>query len=128
MLKFLLVLGLFSSIALPGAEPSPHQAPGTRKMAERLEKITSELDPRKNVFVNHARAAMLLAEIEPLLSLPRSSENSSKRFNLQYKYGNELRQAGELEKAIQVTKDLEQLLILTGDNEGKPRAMVLLLR
>src|SRR3954470_16626411 len=128
MLKFVLLSGLFSSIAVCAAEPPGNQAPSTRKMAERLENITRELDPRKNVFVNHARAAMLLAEIEPLLSLPRSSENSTKRFNLQFKYGNELLQGGEIEKAIQVTKDLEQLLVLTGDNEGKPKAMVLGLR
>jgi hypothetical protein len=67
-------------LALAEATNAPYQSPGTRKMAERLEKITRELDPMKNPFFNAARAEKLRAQLQPLLAAAPSSETVTMRF------------------------------------------------
>ena len=104
--------------------PAPYKSIGTNKMAERLQKITREMDPLKNIFLNHARAELLKKEIEPLTKAPLNTASATKLFSLDMKYATELLNGGETEKAIQNLKELEQLLVQTGDNSGKPRSMV----
>ncbi len=67
-----------SAAAAPAAKEG-----GTRRMAERLDEITRGLDPRQNIFVNAARAALLKATIEqkpaqsasaPILHMPAARE------------------------------------------------------
>jgi hypothetical protein len=116
---------LFTGISL-SAEPEPkaYQSAGTRKMAERLEKITRELDPMKNPFLNSARAERLQAQLQPLLASPPDGRTVSQRFNVQTKYATELLNSGEPEKAIQNLKDLEQLLIQGNAYDVKPRGVI----
>jgi hypothetical protein len=108
------------------AEPlaKVYQSSGTRKMAERLERITAGLDPLKSPFLNHARAEKLQAQLQPLLALPLNGETVSRRFNVQTKYASELLNSGEPEKAIQQLKDIEQILIQGGGYEGKAREVI----
>src|ERR1051325_9811930 len=112
------------SVAAADPEPRIHQSAGTRKMAERLERITAELDPMKNQFLNRARAAQLRAQLQPLLALPPTSESVTKRFNVQAKYATELLCAGEPESAIESLKELERLLIGGNAYAAEPRALI----
>src|SRR5262249_26518009 len=74
--------------AANAAEPPAkvYQSPGTRKMAERLEKITREIDPMNNPFLNQARAEKLIAQLRPLLSAPLTAQTVSQRYLLQVNY------------------------------------------
>ena len=51
-----------------------YQSVGARKLAGRVEKITSGLDALKNPFLNHARAETLRGQLQPLLALPLNSD------------------------------------------------------
>ncbi len=70
---------------------------GVRRMAARLEEITRGLDPKKNIFVNTERAALIKAGIE---------QNPSKRIELLPGLADELLKAGRSEEAIAVTESL----------------------
>src|SRR5437764_9525387 len=88
--------------AAADAAPKFYQSAGTQKTAERLEKITRELDPMVNPFVNRARAEKLHAQLDLLLAAPPAPDTMQHRFNLQADYSTELVRAGEPEKAIAV--------------------------
>jgi hypothetical protein len=127
--RFLLFVALGTALPATDAPAAPvYQSAGTRKMGERLERITRELDPMKNPFLNRARAEKLRAQLQPLLRVELNRETVSQRFSLQLQYATELLQSGEPEKAIQSLKELEHLLRLGDGYEGKPRALVLALR
>src|SRR5882724_4389423 len=95
MVAFLAWLALLAwPAAAADASPKSYQSAGTRKMAERLEKITRELDPMANPFVNRARAEKLHAQMELLLAAPPAPNMMERRFNLQADYSTELVRAG----------------------------------
>src|SRR6478736_2491946 len=131
-LRTVALLAWLALAAWPGAAadvaPKFYQSAGTRKMAERLEKITRELDPMVNPFVNRARAEELHEQLDLLLAAPPSPDTMQHRFNLQADYSSELVRAGEPEKAIAVLKDLEAYLVSLNAYNGPPRAEILRLR
>src|SRR6267378_540843 len=70
---------------------------GVRRMAERLEAITRGLDPKKNIFVNAARAAYLKAGVE---------QNPSQKMDFLPTLADELLKAGRTEEAIATAESL----------------------
>ncbi|HEU4403072.1 MAG TPA: VCBS repeat-containing protein, partial [Candidatus Polarisedimenticolia bacterium] len=72
---------------------------GTRRMAERLESLTRDLDPTQNRFVNGARAALLRRGID-------RSTQPSQRMSLLPLYADELLRAGKIEEAIAIAESL----------------------
>ena len=69
-----------------------YQAPGTRRMAERLEEIARNLDPAKNTYINAERAEYLRQ-----LDLP---PDPTGRLRLQVHLARELLRAGKSQEAI----------------------------
>jgi len=129
MIAFVAWLALLAwPAAAADASPKFYQSAGTRKMAERLEKITRELDPMVNPFVNRARAEKLHEQLDLLLAAPPAPDTMQHRFNLQADYSSELVRAGEPEKAIAVLKDLEAYLVSLNAYNGRVRAEILRLR
>ncbi len=49
--------------AAAGVAEPPHQAPGTRRMAELLDRIVQESDPSLNVTLSDQRAALIRREL-----------------------------------------------------------------
>jgi hypothetical protein len=102
----LALAGCLAALGCKG-EPRPPAAPagmraiakgdGTRRMAERLEGITRALDPKKNIFTNSDRVAMLKTGIE---------ENPKSRIEILPLLADELLKAGRTEEAIAVAEPL----------------------
>src|SRR5262249_29658798 len=124
----LVVVPLFVLVApqatFPAAGAEASAPPGVRKMSNLLEKITRELDPAKNQFLNTARVAQLEAQLRPLLAVLPSGATINQRFNVQVKYATELLNAGEPEKALASLRDLERVLMSGGAYDAKPRALI----
>src|SRR5262249_10938413 len=78
-----------------------YQAPGTKKMAERLQKITEASDPTKNLYMNEKRAELFGEELNHLLALPDTSDKGAKVLDVASKYATELLLAGKSWEAIQ---------------------------
>ena len=70
---------------------------GTRRMAARLEQITRDLDPARNIFLNTQRAAALRAGIE---------RTPSQKMVLEPLLADELLKAGRTEEAIAIGQSL----------------------
>src|SRR5438093_969110 len=70
---------------------------GTRRMAARLEQITRDLDPARNIFLNTQRAAALRAGIE---------KTPSQKMVLEPLLADELLKAGRTEEAIAIGQSL----------------------
>src|SRR5689334_9929 len=100
-----LFAGLATSLAAEPA-PVPYQAPGTRRMAERLEQITASLDPLQNQFLNRARAQLLERQLADLIKAPLEERTARERVNIQLKYAAELLNAGKSEAALRSFNDL----------------------
>ncbi|PYK97288.1 MAG: hypothetical protein DME19_16840, partial [Verrucomicrobia bacterium] len=83
------------------AVAAPYQAPGTKRMAERLEKITAQSNPRNNLYMNRERADLFGKELKQLLATPDSPDKGAKVLDLDSKYATELLLAGKSWEAIQ---------------------------
>src|SRR5881398_1625503 len=83
------------------AVAAPYQAPGTKRMAERLEKITAQSNPRNNLYMNRERADLFGKELKQLLATPDSPDKGAKVLDLDSKYATELLLAGKSCEAIQ---------------------------
>src|SRR6266850_4502504 len=106
---FLAVVGCLTAVGCsreagpPAARsglPAAGKGEGVRRMAERLEGITRGLDPKKNIFLNTERVAMLKAGIE---------ENPGSRAEILPKLAEELLKAGRTEEAIAASESLLKL-------------------
>ena len=105
----LAVVGCLAALGCAG-EPGPPAAPsgrqaagkgaGARRMAERLEAITRGLDPKKNIFINTERVAMLQAGVV---------EKPKYRIEILPQLADELLKAGKTEEAIAVADSLLHL-------------------
>src|SRR5438045_505728 len=80
---------------------SPYQAPGTKRMAERLQKITAQSNPRNNLYMNRERADLFGQELKQLLATPDSPDKGAKVLDLDSKYATELLLSGKSREAIQ---------------------------
>lgn len=91
-----------SSITLhPESSTASFQAPGTRRMAKRLERIAATSDTRYNVYLNDRRARLIRQDLG----------NGAGRadFRVLYPLAHELVLSGQTEEAIKVLKRLEKL-------------------
>jgi hypothetical protein len=73
--------------------PAGRADSGTRRMAERLEKIARESDPVENLFLNHQRAELFRSRLATNLA-PRAKVDARIQMSLEYLF------AGETETAI----------------------------
>ena len=103
------ILGLFARVASLSvlctlafeAVAAPYQAPGTRRMAERLQKITEQSNPRENLYLNRERADLFGKELKQVLAAPDSPDKGAKVLELDSKYATELLLSGKSWEAIQ---------------------------
>src|SRR5438093_281436 len=80
---------------------TPYQAAGTKRMAERLKKITAQSEPRNNLYMNDARTELFGKELKEALEMPDTPEKGAKVLDLDSKYATELLLAGRSWEAIQ---------------------------
>ncbi|PYK97258.1 MAG: hypothetical protein DME19_16920 [Verrucomicrobia bacterium] len=103
------ILGLFGRVASLlvlcnlafEAIAAPYQAPGTKRMAERLQKITEQSNPRNNLYMNRERADLFGQELKQLLATPDSPDKGAKVLDLDSRYATELLLCGKSWEAIQ---------------------------
>lgn len=93
-------------------------------MAERLQQIVLTSNPMSNSFLNNCRVEILEKQLQPVLALPPTSENLTRRFQAQSKYGLELLNAGKTEKAVEQFRQLEKLLADYDVAEAEPKNRV----
>lgn len=92
-------------------------------MAERLEKITRELDPMQNPFLNQARVQILRAKFETLSRAAPTRRTVTDRLNVQRQYAIELLHAGKSEEALRNFLEIEAFLIKMDSYQGRQRTM-----
>src|SRR2546429_6438987 len=80
---------------------APYQAPGTKQMAERLQKISAQSNPRNNLYLNRERADLFGKELNQLLATPDSPDKGAKVLELDSKYATELLLTGKSWEAIE---------------------------
>src|SRR5947207_8439366 len=82
-------------------QAAPYQAAGTKRMAERLEKLTAQSDPRNNLYMNGARAEFFGEELKEALGTPDGPDKGAKVLDLASKHATELLLAGRSWEAIE---------------------------
>src|SRR5213079_932608 len=80
---------------------APYQAPGTRRMAERLQTITEQSNPLNNLYMNRERAELFGKQLNEALAMPDSPDKGAKVLDLASKRATELLLAGQSWEAIQ---------------------------
>src|SRR5438094_4447630 len=90
-------------LALPThpAISGPYQGAGTKRMAERLEKIARESNPLNNLYLNRERAELFGRQLEQTLALPDSPDKGARVLELASKHATELLLAGSSWDAIE---------------------------
>src|SRR6185503_7262776 len=83
------------------AGAAPYQAPGTKRMAERLQSITEQSNPLNNLYMNRERAELFGRELNEALAMPDSPDKGAKVLDLASKRATELLLAGQSWEAIQ---------------------------
>src|SRR5262249_39346442 len=76
------------------SSPATYRAPGTERMANRLQKIAAESDPIKNIYLNADRAVLFGKQLNQLLAQPDTPDKGAKVLDLDSKYATELLLAG----------------------------------
>jgi len=118
---FVWLLGFCAAVSLaPAQTSSPFQYPGTRRMAERLQKIIREADPEKDQFLNTARAGRLAGELE-------KAREPQAILKLQGLLAGELLKAGNSADALKAYEKLEERIDeFNGGMNAKNRALLLI--
>jgi hypothetical protein len=80
---------------------APYQAPSTKRMAERLEKIAAEADPLQNPFLNRRAAAIFERQLQDAMAKSDPSVTPSQLVGMRYKIALELLNGGESAKAVE---------------------------
>jgi hypothetical protein len=93
-----LVLLLLTVLSVGAA---PYQAPSTRRMAERLEKIASDADPMQNPFLNRGAAELFRVQFEKALTNRVQPLPPARLVGLHYKYALELLNSGKSARAVE---------------------------
>src|SRR2546428_10347241 len=97
----LLFLALSAFLTILQPHSAPYQSTGTKRMAERLQKITEHSNPRNNLFMNQERAELFGKELTLAVATPDSPEKGAQVLDLVSKYAAELLLAGKSWEAIQ---------------------------
>jgi hypothetical protein len=100
------VWGVVLVLILPGrvlsdSTNSFYQSAGTKRMAERLTRISRESDPLTQPFLNRQRAKIFYSLLEQERRAPSAGHDVRKLFDLQAQYGLELLNSGQTEQAIE---------------------------
>src|SRR5262249_13215774 len=98
----LLILPLTLCLATEAAtnSPPPFQGPGTRRMAERLQKIARDADPAKDMFLSRQRTERLRAQIAAV-------DDPGQFLRLQQDLAAELLKAGQPAEALAAWQTVE---------------------
>src|SRR5438093_1457809 len=106
--------------AFPETSAAPYQYAGTRRMAERLEKIAREGDPGKDMFLTRERAGSLAAQLAEV-------RDPQTIFKLQPLLAAELLKSGDSAEAIAAYQKLEeQMKQFGGSMDSRNRATFLM--
>ncbi|PYJ57074.1 MAG: hypothetical protein DME24_20245 [Verrucomicrobia bacterium] len=97
---------------------APYQAPGTKQMAERLQKISAQSNLRNNLYLNRERADLFGKELNQLLTTPDSPDKGTKVLDLDSRYATELLLAGKSWEAIEEFTRLDAFTRTSGVNFG----------
>src|SRR5438445_8648405 len=95
-----------------------YQAPGTKRMAGRLQKISAQSNPRNNLYLNRERADLFGKELNQLLATPDSLDKGTKVLDLDSRYATELLLAGKSWEAIEEFTRLDAFTRTSGVNFG----------
>ena len=71
-----------------------YQGAGTKRMAERLEKIDRESNPLNNLYMNRDRAELFGKRLKDALAMPETPDKGAKVLELDSRYATELLLAG----------------------------------
>src|SRR5262245_63575902 len=74
--------------------------PGTKRMAERLQKVAADCDPLLTPFMNREAAEIFGRQLQDAIAHPGTNSTAPRLVGLRFKYGLELLNSGESEKAI----------------------------
>src|SRR5713101_2422192 len=102
--SFGLAAALFAAAiepALAQTSAPPYQYIGTRRMAERLQKIAREADPKKDMFLTRERVRLLAAQVAEAKDPPTI-------FKLQPLLAAELLKSGDSAEALAAYQKLEE--------------------
>lgn len=86
-------------LVAPCAFPAAYQGAGTRRMAERLDRIAREADPLRNPFLNRRAAEIFEAQLAELVRGPGAA-NPTAVVSARFKHGYELLNSGNTEQAL----------------------------
>lgn len=94
---------------LPFFSPSAGTpGPGTRRMAALLQKLAGEHDPLAVQFLNREAAGIYRLQLQEAIDHPAPDDKPSKVVGLRFKYGLELLNSGESEKAAEQFRILQE--------------------
>src|SRR5881394_3235438 len=92
-----IVVVLSTHAALSGS----YQGEGTKRMAERLEKIDRDSNPLNNLYMNRDRAELFGKQLKDALAMPDTPDKGTKVLELDSKYATELLLAGRSWESIE---------------------------
>src|SRR5438132_10743454 len=100
--KLSLVVGVSLPLLASAAEAEFFQAPGTRRMAERLEKIAQAIHPEKSYFFAAERVEKYRPYVEAI-------QDAQTLFRVLPSYGLDLLNAGRTEEALRAFDQVEHV-------------------
>ena len=92
------------------AQPDQPDLTGTQRMAERLEAIAANVDPRANHYANSVRGEYFRDQLEQLRQASPDSPHSKRILMTQFDYANELLLNGQAEAALQELQQLQAVV------------------
>src|SRR5690349_5226682 len=105
----LMLMALSPALLLAQSTNAFYQYPGTKRMAERLDKIARQSDPAQEPFLNARRAALFRS------MLGRTDTNNLVRYyDLMTKLTTELLNCGQNDEALEQMHRIEMLLTSHG--------------
>jgi len=124
LVRLLLLAVVLFAVAMESAfsqtSAPPYQYIGTRRMAERLQKIAREGDPKKDMFLTRERAKVLAAELT-------ETKDPGITFKLQPQLAAELLKSGDSAEALAAYQKLEeQMKQFGGSMDSRSRANFLM--
>ena len=101
------ICGAVTVFFISCTEPVRPDLNGTRRMADRLEGIAANVDPRANHYANSVRVEYFSEQLEQLRQAAPDSPHSKEILKTQFDYANELLLDGQSEEAVRVFQQLQ---------------------
>jgi len=102
------LLPVILCVVLTSARVSGGPGPGTRRMADRLQKLAAECDPLLTPFLNREAADIFGRQLQEAIERPGPEDTPSKLVGLRFKYAYELLNSGESLRATEQFKLLQE--------------------